>query len=385
VRQASLAIGTLLALVPATAALAGTDGAPQTERISVSSSGAQANGSSEDVPAISGNGRYVAFLSSATNLVPGRDRNGGEADAFVRDRKRHKTIRASVGSGGKQGGAGTSAERVAISDDGRFVAFVTHNELAPEDRRNTHRDVYLRDLRTHKTELVSVGLGGTAADALGVEPAISADGRFVAFASRATNLVPGQRHRVFNVYVRDLKTHQTTAVSVNSSGAPASRTSLNPSISADGRFIYFTSRAANLVADDTNGFDDVFLRDLQTGTTERLSLSSSGTQSVQDGSGAGPFALSADGRFAVFESTAQDLVPGDANGSLSDVFLRDVAGHTTTRVDVNSAGVQASDSSSWATISADGRFAGFWSESTNLAPPNANRWGNAFVRGPLRP
>jgi Tol biopolymer transport system component len=443
VRHVLLVVGALLALAPATAAFAGTDGAPRTERVSVSSSGAQgdagaggaalsadgrfavfastsrnlvprdtnkvtdvfvrdrqtgktervsvsssgaqANGWSEDVPAISGDGRYVAFLSSATNLVPGRDRNGREADVLVRDRKLHKTIRASVSSGGKQGGTGTFAERVAISGDGRFVAFVSRSELAFEDRRNSHRDVFVRDLRTHKTELVSVGLDGTVGDALSVEPAISADGRFVAFSSRATNLVPGQKHRVFDVYVRDLKTHRTTAVSVNSSGGPAWRTSINPSISADGRFVSFTSRAANLVADDTNGFDDVFLRDLQTGTTERISVSSGGAQSVQDQSGAGPFSLSADGRFAVFESTAQDLAPGDANGSLADVFLRDVAGHTTRRVDVNSAGVQASDSSSWATISADGRFVGFWSEAKNLAPPNANHWGNAFVRGPLRP
>jgi hypothetical protein len=232
---------------------------------------------------------------------------------------------------------------------------------------------------------VSVGLDGAAADRLSVDPSISGDGRYVAFASGATNLVPGVTHKATNIYVRDLKTHQTTAVSVNSSGRPAWRTSINPSISADGRFVAFSSGAANLVAGDTNGLWDAFLRDLETGTAERISVSSSGAQSVQDQSGAGPFSVSAHGEFAVFESTAQDLVPSDANGALSDVFLRDVARHTTSRVDVNTAGVQAGDSSSWATISADGRFVGFWSEAKNLAPPNANHWGNAFVRGPLRP
>src|SRR5581483_4068747 len=128
-------------------------------------------------------------------LVPGRDRNGREADVFVRDRKRHRTTRASVSSSGRQGGTGTFAERVAISGDGRFVAFVSHNELAPEDRRNAHRDVFVRDLRANKTVLASVGLGGTAADRLSFDPAISADGRYVAFTSGATNLVPGVTHK----------------------------------------------------------------------------------------------------------------------------------------------------------------------------------------------
>ena len=360
----------------------------RTERVSVSSGGAQANGNSGDAaaPAISADGRYVAFMSSATNLVAGRDRNGREEDAYVRDRKLHKTIRASVSSSGKQGGAGQFAERVAISGDGQSVAFVSPNELAPEDRRNRHRDVFVRNLRTHKTELVSVGLGGQAADRLSVDPSISGDGRFVAFSSAAGNLVPGTSPRAFNIYVRDLKTHTTTAVSVNSSGRPAWRGSLNPSISADGRFVAFSSGAANIVPGDTNGLYDVFLRDVQKGTTERVSVSSAGTQSLEDHSDAGPFAVSAHGEFVVFVSSAGDLVPGDTNNGQPDVFLHDVANHTTTLQSRNSAGAQGNDGSFGETISADGRFVGFMSSSTNLVTPDRNgSRTDSFVRGPLGP
>jgi Tol biopolymer transport system component len=229
-----------------------------------------------------------------------------------------------------------------------------------------------------------VGLGGKSADWYSNEPSISADGRRVAFTSRATNLVNAKKHRVTDIYVRDLNTHKTTLVSANSSGDGPSRRSLVPSISADGRFVAFTSLAPNLVAGDTNGLDDVFLRDLTSGTTQRVSVGSAGNQSVTDHSEYG--VVSGHGEFVAFESGATDLVVPDANGPRLDIYLRDVANHTTRRVSVNSAGVQGNDTSSVPSISADGRYVGFWSFATNLASPDdTNGSGEPFIRGPLQP
>jgi Tol biopolymer transport system component len=352
--------------------------AGKTERVSVSSTGRQGNGPGVYGASISADGRYVVFSSTATNLVPGRDPNGHEPDVFLRDRKLHKTTRVSVSTAGKKGGG----QLGDISDDGHRVAFVSSNQLAPQDRRNARRDVYVRDLKTHKTELVSVGVGGKSGDWYSSEPSISANGRFVAFTSRATNLVADQKFRVTDVYVRDLKTHKTTLVSRTAGGASATRSSRESQISADGRFVSFTSSAPNLVAGDTNGVTDVFLRDLQNGTTERVSVSTSGAQSTQGSFSGAPSAL---GEFVVFASDGPDLAPGDANGTRDDIFVRDVPNHATYRVSVNSSGQGGNDNSSAPSISADGRFAGFWSQATNLATPDTNHKGDAFVRGQLRP
>jgi Tol biopolymer transport system component len=355
----------------------------KTERVSVGSEGEQAKGGSYS-PSISSTGRYVTFLSYATNLAPGLDRNG-HRDVYIRDRKLHRTIRVSVSSRGRQG-TGSFGAFAPVSADGHSVAFVSWSQLAPQDAHTRNPDVFVRNLKTHETELVSAGLGGTAANGYSAEPSISADGRFVAFSSHASNLVAQDRGHGEDVFVRDLRTHKTTLVSVSSGGEKASRRSLSPAISADGRFVAFTSLASNLVAGDTNGLDDVFLRDLKNGTTERISLSTSGGQSVEDHSySGGPDSVSARGEFVVFVSGARDLVPGDANGPLYDIFIRDVANKTTSRLSVNTAGEQANGISSAPTISADGRFVGFFSDATNLASPDANGKSDAFVRGPLEP
>jgi Tol biopolymer transport system component len=353
----------------------------KTERVSIGSEGEQANGASY-VPSISSTGRYVTFLSNATNLAPGPDRNG-HRDVYIRDRTLHRTIRVSVSSAGRQG-TGSFSAFAPVSADGHSVAFVSWSQLAPQDAHTRNPDVFVRNLKTRETELVSAGRGDTAANGYSGEPSISADGRFVAFSSHASNLAAQDRGHGEDVFVRDLKAHKTTLVSVSSGGEHANGRSLSPAISADGRFVAFTSLASNLAAGDTNGLDDVFLRDLKNGTTERISLGTSGGQSVEDQSySGGPNSVSAHGEFVVFVSGARDLVPGDANGPLLDVFIRDVARHTTSRVSVNTAGEQANGISSAPTISADGRFVGFFSDATNLASPDTNGTSDAFVRGPL--
>jgi Tol biopolymer transport system component len=347
----------------------------------VNSDGRQANGESH-FASISSTGRYVTFLSYATNLA-GRDRLG-HRDVYLRDRRLHKTIRVSVSSSGKQG-TGAFGNAAPVSSDGHRVAFVSWSHLAPEDGNSFNPDVFIRNLKTHQTELVSVGLGGMPADRYSGGPSISADGRFVAFSSRSANLVPHDRGHGSDVFVRDLTTDTTTMASVDSNGQQRPQKdgeSYAAQISADGRFIAFGSLAP-LVGDDTNGLEDAYLRDLKNGTIERVSLGPTGNQSVHEQSGAG--GVSAHGEFVSFQSSGEDLMPGDTNGTFLDGFVRDVANRTTTRVSVSTAGKEADTSVTPPTTSADGRFVGFWTDAANLVPGDTNGRGDLFVRGPLRP
>jgi len=168
------------------------------------------------------------------------------------------------------------------------------------------------------TERVSVDNAGNQGNAASSGDGISGDGRFVVFTSSATNLVPGDTNSVADVFVRDRQTGTTERVSVDSAGNQGNAGSSGVGISGDGRFVVFTSSATNLVPGDTNSVADVFVRDRQTGTTERESVDSAGNQGNAASSGDG---ISADGSFVVFTSSATNLVPGDTN-SVADVFVR---------------------------------------------------------------
>ena len=174
---------------------------------------------------------------------------------------------------------------------------------------------------------VSVDSAGNQANASSFDPSISADGRFVAFTSSASNLVPGDTNNNRDVFVRDLSTNTTTRVSVGSAGNQANEDSSSSSISADGRFVGFWSNASNIVPGDTNDSSDIFVRDLSTNTTTRVSVDSAGNQGTGGSSDA---SISADGRFVAFLSNASNLVPGDTNAS-RDIFVRDLSTNTTTR------------------------------------------------------
>src|SRR4051794_1659284 len=236
------------------------------------------------------------------------------------------------------------------------------------------------------TERVSVGPGGRQADGDSFFPSISADGRFVAFYSYATNLVPGDTNGQLDGFVRDRLKGTTERVSVGPGGRQGDGPSSLPSISGDGRFVTFRSGATNLVSGDTNGRTDVFVRDRLKGTTERVSVSSSGAQGDDDSDWA---SISSDGRFVAFMSAATNLVKGDTNracdeeGTCSpDVFVRDRLKGTTERVSVSSSGKQTSSGSFsyFPSISGDGRFVAFGSDATNLVPGDTNREGDIFVR-----
>ena len=291
------------------------------------------------------------------------------------------TIRESVSSLGAQ--ADTGAFNPAISADGRFVAFASAaTTLVPGDV-NGRSDVFVKDLRSGAIDLASVStVGAQGNQDSPYPPSISGDGRFVAFVSNATNLVAGDTNGDTDVFVRDRQTGTTERVSRSSGGAQGngdSGTGGYPSISDDGRFVAFSSLATNLVAGDTNGVEDIFVHDRQTGTTERVSVSTGGTE----GNGPTSFcAISADGRYVGFGCSASNLVPGDTNG-FWDVFLRDRTAGTTTLVSVSFSGGPTSFSAGVLVaprVSGDGRYVLFESAAFDIVAGDANGVRDFFVR-----
>jgi len=341
-----------------------------TTRVSVDSAGNPGNDSSYD-PSISADGRFVAFQSDATNLVPGDTNN--KNDIFLRDLSTNTTTRVSVDSAGNQGNEFSGEP--SISGDGRFVAFSSGATNLVPGGTNNEEDIFVRDLSTNTTTLVSVSSSGDRANDYSSFPSISANGRFVTFYSFATNLVPGDTNDSRDIFVRDLLTNTTTLVSASSNGEIANRGSIRGSISADGRFVAFSSRATNLVPADTNNSDDIFVRDLSTNTTTRVSISSTGNQGNQD---SGSPSISADGRFVTFSSEASNLVPGDTNDS-EDIFVRDLSTNTTTRVSVDSAGNPGNSDSELPSISANGQKVAFSSFAANLVPGDTNNGPDLFI------
>lgn len=341
-----------------------------TTRVSVDAAGLEvADGGT--VPRLSADGRYVVFQSESETLVPG-DTNGTR-DIFVHDRHTGVVVRASVNSAGVQGNSLSSWP--TISANGRYVAFDSYSSnLVPGDT-NLRRDVFVRDLVSGTTVRASVDSNGVQGDDDSDSPWISADGRYVAFCSVAENLDPADNTPISDVFLHDLQTGTTELVNVDSSGIQANHSSLAPMPSADGRYVIFTSRASNLVAGDANGAEDVFVRDRLLGITERVSVDSFGAEGDWD-SGVGRF--SPNGRYVVFPSLASNLVPGDTNGFL-DVFVRDLVTGVTERVSVDSTGVEGNLSSVGSSISADGRFVVFHSVATNLVPGDANGEDDVFL------
>jgi Tol biopolymer transport system component len=342
-----------------------------TECVSVSIAGAPGNAESANCP-ISADGRYVAFSSLASDLVPG-DTNGAWDD-FVRDRLTGTTERVSVDSAGAQGN--DESTNSSISADGRYVAFSSRASNLVSGDTNLRKDIFVRDRQLGTTERINLGVGGVQANRDSYEPAISADGRFVAFHSDAFNLVGGDTNSRLDVFVYDRQLGTTERVSVDSAGVQGNDMSVFPSVSADGRFVAFHSVASNLVGGDTNGSADVFVRDRQLGTTERVSLDSQGVQG--NNHSVDPL-ISADGRYVAFASGASNLVGGDTNG-FDDIFVRDRQLGTTERVSLDSAGAQGNDHSVEPAISADGRVIAYWGWASNLVPGDTNAMGDVFIR-----
>jgi Tol biopolymer transport system component len=342
----------------------------ETTRVSVSSEGTQGDDYSYK-PSISSDGRYVAFSSEAFNLVE-NDTNNNE-DVFVHDRQTGETTRVSVSSEGTQGSM--HSESPSISSDGRYVAFYSWATNLVENDTNNNEDVFVHDRQTGETTRVSVSSEGTQGDDYSYNPSISSDGRYVAFYSWATNLVESDTNGRYDVFVHDRQTGETTRVSVSSTGIESDGSSYNPSISSDGRYVAFYSRATNLVESDTNGCKDVFVHDRQTGETTRASVSSEGTQGSMRSESP---SISSDGRYVAFDSFATNLVESDTNDR-PDVFVHDRQTGETTRVNVSSTGIESDGYSYETSISSDGRYVAFYSRATNLVENDTNGCGDVFV------
>ena len=345
-----------------------------TMRVSVATSGSQGSGES-NYASISADGRYVAFVSWAEDLVAGDTNAMG--DIFVRDRVAGTTTRVSVDPAG--GNSWGDCLGPAISSDGRYVAFFSPAMDLVSGDANGFWDVFVRDLQLGTTELASLDSGGAQGNSRSDYPSISADGRYVAFGSLASNFVAGDSNGTYDVFVRDRQSGTTEPVSVDSVGILGNGYSEWPSISSDGRYVTFSSYSTNLVPGDTNGWADAFLRDRLTGTTERVSVGSGGIEGNLESLA---FGMSADGRFVGFSSQATNLVSGDTNGSF-DGFVRDRQSGTTERVTLGSGGTQGNNSSHLIWISPDGRYVGFESEANNFVSGDTNGDWDAFIRDRL--
>ncbi len=335
-------------------------------------------------PSISADGRYVAFESASTTLTA--DGNPGTTDVFVRDLVTSTTILVSRDTGANGPAGDSSSFDPVISADGRHVAFTTAADNFSAEDDDSVQNVYVRDLAAQTTTLVSraTGAGGAGADGISRAAAISGDGRRVVFESVADNLSAEDDDTVQDVFVRDVVAGTTTLVSraTGAAGAGADLDAFAPDISSDGRRVVFHSRATNLSAEDGDPFEDVFLRDLDAQTTTLVSRAA-GAGPGGDGYGIRA-AISDDGRHVAFISAADNLSPDD--GSPDDVFTRDLQTGAVTFVSrgAGATGPAANGSSSFAAISADGRYVAFSTVAENLAPVGGVD-ANIFWRDVLGP
>ena len=294
----------------------------------------------------------------------------------------------------------------AMSSDGRFAAFYSEatnlvigdNALCDMDfdgiRNENCNDVFLHDLDTGATELVSLNSDEVQADDGSARPSISADGRFVTFLSIASNLVSGDTNNENDVFIRDRVLGVTERVSVDSNEAQGARHG-EAAVNADGRFVAFESCGLSPLGETgvcaiggSSARSHIYLRDRQEGTTTRVSVDSQG----MDGNGDSfDPDISDDGRYVTFYSRASNLVANDTNtcvefppvGMCEDVFVNDRVTGTTERVSVADSGTQGDRPARSPSISGDGRFVTFTSWATNLVPGDTNSMGDIFLKDRL--
>jgi probable HAF family extracellular repeat protein len=354
-----------------------------TTRVSLTQGGFQSNGDSWGARINAKDGRYVVFVSTASNLVTG-DTNG-KPDIFRRDRISNTTVRVSVDKNG--GPANGASDAPQISGDGRFIAFQsTASDLTGDGASPfSFSRIFIRDMQTGTTEQVSVSTNGTPANNACGTPSLSNDGRYIAFTSDANNLsLPPDgdfdTNLARDIFVRDRTLHKTFRASVASDGAQSNGASVLPRISGTGRFIAFTSSATNLVAGDTNARDDVFVRDIFNGSTVRASI---GPNQIQPNASCVLAAVSASGRFILFNSAANNLVPHDTNNAV-DAFVYDAWTTRTVRASIGNADEQAGAGSTGTALTADGRTAVFHSAAGNLVTGDAG-FVDVFARDLCKP
>jgi len=346
-----------------------------TELVSVANDGSTNKGVGGAID-ISSDGRYVVFLGKKL------DGSTGYIDAYVRDRVTSTTELISINSDGNPGTANKSASNVSISGNGRYVAFVSTSEDLVSNDNNGMTDVFVRDRVNGTTQRISIASDGTQANGdsggnyLGT--AISADGRYVVFSSSASNLVPSDNNGKPDLFVHDRINSFTMRANLTNNG---SQMSIGHSglfgLSSDGRYVVFSSTDSNLVANDSNGQADIFVRDLVSSITERVSIANDGSQTNLQSRDP---AISANGRYVSFISMASNLVSGGVPQGFG-AFVYDRVAQVTEMVDIPHDGSAANNISFWhSNVSGDGRYVLFHSAATNLVAGgiNTNGW-NAFI------
>ncbi len=353
------------------------------ERVSVASNGAQATTYTPTLktqPTLSADGRLVAFENGSAELVPG-DTNLVD-DIFVHDRATGQTTRVSVSVGGAQ--AAWHSQNPALSADGRYIFFMSEDDTLVSGDQSPYIDIFRRDLQTGAVELVSLSSQGQQSVFDPSAFAINASGTLVAWASISpSHQVPDTTGPISDIYVRDLTTGVTTRISDAPNGLPADGSSVYPVLSADGRYVAFGSLADNLVPDDRNGVVDVFVHDRVTHRTEKVSVNSAGAQSSM---GAGTPAISADGRFVAFNGISQDLADNPDGNTGTDIYVHDMRTGETQAASLIDGGTSTGDTISISpSLSGDGRLVAFSSESTDLVAGDTNETGDTFLRdrGPV--
>lgn len=326
-------------------------------------------------PSLSATGRFIAFGSIASNLGPSVG-NSRTPNIYWRDNFTGATLLLSGGLGGPSDDSSTTP---SISGDGATIAFSSRAGNLVAGDSNKKADIFVRTVGG-PIGLLTRAAGGQLSTGASYQPAISADGRHVAFTSAADDLVFGDENAATDVFVADLATGVTQRVSISSRRRQGNGPSSNPSISAGGEFVSFTSAASNLVPRDRNRVPDVFVRDMRTGAVRRASVSSKGRE--QNAAVSPPFSqvsdLSSDGRYVVFDSNASNLVRKDRNDH-TDIFRHSMVTGRTELVSRRSSGKQADNDSFAPAVSADGNRVVFESSAENLAEPWA-AGPNVYVR-----
>ncbi len=347
-----------------------------TRRVSTDSAEAQVHGTSRGA-SLSADTRYVAFESQSADLVPG-DVNGF-SDVFLKDSVNGSVTLVSRGLGGAP--ADGPSDHATLSGDGWWIVFESEATNLVDGDTNGVRDVFLFSRQSGAITRLSVsntgaqGNGPSGQWGLSGGSAIDHAGDHVVFQSAAGNLVSGDTNGVSDIFHYHRPSSTLVRVSLTALGGQANGNSQDPSISADGTHVAFTTDATNLVTPDGNGVSDVVVIELGTSNRHRASRSSGGNQG--DGPSGRP-ALSSDGRLVAYESFATNLVGNDTNGTI-DVFVHDTATQTTERVSVGWTGAEANNYAYQPSISADGSRVAFTSASSNLTP-GGNGIQSVYVR-----
>lgn len=366
----------LLALLLAAVLLIAVSAAFQMRSVDPASTDATGNVGNDNSrhPVISLDGKRVVFRSDATNLVP--EDNNGQQDVFF---KNIDDGSISIASTNAQGAPGEGpSEEPFISGDGAVVTFTSQSSNLVPGVSGPVKNIYRKNIKTGAIDLVSGDAAGAPGNDDSVSSSASVEGRFVAFVSSASNLVAGDSNGVSDVFIKDMANGAITRVSTGPQGEQSNSVSgsiYGTSMSADGRLVAFFAAASNLNQFDNDNQLDVFVKDTQSGA---VTLASTNADGVKGNAGSYNPAISADGRYVAFASVATNLAPGDTDGAV-DIYYKDLQTGRLTLASANKDGMKALESGDPA-ISSDGRYVAFSARGAGLVPELSNDTYQAFIK-----